>query len=546
MRENGRFKRGSFPRAGGLTPVAMKKSLLCAALAGVVLGAIVVGCAKKKEAEAPVAVKPSEPKKDTVVLVDAPGRSRHFAAVNRELELGGTMYGYVDIDGDVLKLAGGIKEFAENAAKAQPQAAPFLKQDFRALFEQLGLDDVKAVGLSSVPEGDGYFRNRVFFLTPGGRHGLLAGLGGKPGPFAKVKLAPADVDFYSESEVDLAEIYKTVKAVVTKVGGETSSNLMEEKIKEAGEAAAISLLSFVNDWKGHTALVLRLDPERNFALPAFTIPQPSMLICADGLAGTIEPMLQKSPMLKAKVEGARRTYSLARPLPMPGIDPVFVLDGTTFYFATSTAFMDECLSQKAGLEQSPDFQQALKHVGNEGNGLAYASPKLFTRLRDLERMNPNLPADQKQLLHVVLQNIPQPPRPLITVRTNLPDGILVKSHWNRSLKQDVAMVAVYNPITIGFLAAMAIPAFQKVRATSQQKAVLNNLRQLAAAADQFYLENGVDHTTFDQIVGPDKYVKRIVPVVGEDYSKLVFKTGLPLVVRLPDGRVVRYPLGGER
>ena len=46
-------------------------------------------------------------------------------------------------------------------------------------------------------------------------------------------------------------------------------------------------------------------------------------------------------------------------------------------------------------------------------------------------------------------------------------------------------------VIIGLLAAMAIPAFQKVRTASQDKAVLNNMRQLASGADQYYLENGV-------------------------------------------------------
>ena len=36
-------------------------------------------------------------------------------------------------------------------------------------------------------------------------------------------------------------------------------------------------------------------------------------------------------------------------------------------------------------------------------------------------------------------------------------------------------------VIIGLLAAMAIPAFQKVRQSSQDKAVLNNARQLSAA-----------------------------------------------------------------
>lgn len=548
MRENRGFKKGSFRGPADCSLLTMKKSLLFAALTGVMLGAILAGCAKKKEADAATpspapspAPTPVAPRKDTVVLVDAAERSRHFAAVHRQLELGGTMYGYVDVDGDVEKLAVGLQGFAENLAQTQPEVAPFLKQDFSALFAELGLGDIKAVGLSSVPEGDGYFRNRVFFHTPGGRRGLLAGLGGKPAAFTKARLAPADVDFYSEAETDLGQVYKTAKAIVAKVGGEPSSSLMEEKIRAAGEMASIPLLSFLNDWKGSTALIVRLDPEKNLRLPQLVIPQPSLLICGDGLASVVEPLLQKSPMLKATKEGDRRTYALAQPLPIPGIDPVFVLDGNTLYFASSRAFMDECLNQQAGLDQSPEFQDALRQVGAEGNGLVYASPRLFARLHELEKLNPQLPPDEKRVLQLVMSNVPKPPRPLISARTNLDDGILVKAHWNRSLKQDVAMMAVYNPVTVGVLAAMAIPAFQKVRHASQEKAIMNNLRQLAAAADQYCLEQGVDTCTFEQIVGPDKYVKTIQSVAGEEYGHLRFKVGYGVAVYTADGLQVRYP-----
>ena len=41
---------------------------------------------------------------------------------------------------------------------------------------------------------------------------------------------------------------------------------------------------------------------------------------------------------------------------------------------------------------------------------------------------------------------------------------------------------------IGLLAAIAIPNFVKARATSQQNACINNLRQIDAAAQQFALE----------------------------------------------------------
>src|SRR5882672_8505532 len=72
-------------------------------------------------------------------------------------------------------------------------------------------------------------------------------------------------------------------------------------------------------------------------------------------------------------------------------------------------------------------------------------------------------------------------------------------------------------VIIGMLAAMAIPGFQRVRTASQDKAVLNNARQLAAAADQYYLENGVTTVNQANLIGPTSYVKALTPAAQETY-----------------------------
>jgi type IV pilus assembly protein PilA len=76
------------------------------------------------------------------------------------------------------------------------------------------------------------------------------------------------------------------------------------------------------------------------------------------------------------------------------------------------------------------------------------------------------------------------------------------------------MIAV---VIIGLLAGMAIPGFQKVRLASQDKAVLNNARQLAAAADQYMMENGVGFAVYSDLVGATNYVKSIDLVANERY-----------------------------
>ena len=46
-------------------------------------------------------------------------------------------------------------------------------------------------------------------------------------------------------------------------------------------------------------------------------------------------------------------------------------------------------------------------------------------------------------------------------------------------------------VIIGLLAAMAIPAFNKVRQSSIEKTMTNDAKQLASAANQYFMENGV-------------------------------------------------------
>lgn len=75
-------------------------------------------------------------------------------------------------------------------------------------------------------------------------------------------------------------------------------------------------------------------------------------------------------------------------------------------------------------------------------------------------------------------------------------------------------------VIIGLLAAMAIPAFQKVRQSSLEKTVVNDARQIGGAAQQYFLENGVtqvdvsSNTSTGILSGPlTEYIRSISPKV---------------------------------
>jgi len=98
-----------------------------------------------------------------------------------------------------------------------------------------------------------------------------------------------------------------------------------------------------------------------------------------------------------------------------------------------------------------------------------------------------------------------------------------------------AMV-VGEAISVGWM-------FHEVRLTSQNGAIEGNLHQLDGATDQYFLETpDAVQVSYDDIVGPQRYVKQINSVVGEDYQGLfpVSRDHEDLVVPLPDGRKIIF------
>lgn len=115
--------------------------------------------------------------------------------------------------------------------------------------------------------------------------------------------------------------------------------------------------------------------------------------------------------------------------------------------------------------------------------------------------------------------------------------------WMKSLEFRQAAPAVANEVIEFALRqqTQVAAAYEKIRRSSLEKAMLNNLRMLSAAADQYFLEHGVEKVTLDQLVGPDKYIRSLTAADGEDYGKLDLSQGVtPWKITSASGITVTY------
>jgi prepilin-type N-terminal cleavage/methylation domain-containing protein len=94
---------------------------------------------------------------------------------------------------------------------------------------------------------------------------------------------------------------------------------------------------------------------------------------------------------------------------------------------------------------------------------------------------------------------------------------------NRSIKAFTLVEIMIVVVIIGLLATLSLPAILKARANSQRNAIVNNLRQINSAAQQYMFENGVVQAALTELVGTEttKYIKTLNPIAGEIYTGLI-------------------------
>ena len=154
---------------------------------------------------------------------DGPDKQR-FDEVAGQLDLGGVLYGYVSVDGDLSGLAKFVNSFMSGMKEIDKGVSAHIPDvDIEALMKISGLDSISALGLSSIQTDQG-FRNKVYLHSPNELRGFLSMFGNEAKEFEVLKLAPSGTDFVVQQEVKLKTFYNEV--VLGALGGSPEQGTM--------------------------------------------------------------------------------------------------------------------------------------------------------------------------------------------------------------------------------------------------------------------------------------------------------------------------------
>jgi len=454
-----------------------------------------------------------------------------FETVAKQLDLGGVLYGYVSVDGDLSAIGAYVKSFMDGM---RPLAHDVPQVDVPAILKVSGLDAISAVGFSS-KSVEGGFRNKSYLYTPKGRRGLLRMLGGESKPFDVVKLAPAGSDFVFEQDLNLKVVYESIQeALVAGMGeqGALFKAMMDGAVNQPlPPPIPFTMKKVLADLDTQISVIIDADLDKKISLThpdAEGLQSPLMRAAvlidelgwvADELAKILEPMLahptERPPAkivrnpnwvgVQLAIEPEQYSVMDAEILELFGsTNPVLVHHRPSgkLVLASGLEFAENLFIPKPNLEDDPDFRKTMVGLPMKGTAITYASPALFSALREVleSAMDvEDLGGAEGLILNTFLKLfLPKNVRGEGSVTTNSKDGILTVSNSAHSHKANIVSSAaspLLMAITAGFGALQPVLMMDDVEAVHDHE--------------------GHDHEQFLELEQLDPGLKKPIPQRGD-------------------------------
>ena len=377
---------------------------------------------------------------------------------------------------------------------------PMLPPEVRALFQGIGLDGARTVGLRLGARGRALV-GTFFIQTQGERRGLLKALASPPIDKSLLRLAPRDAAIAWAMNVEPGELYDAVAGLIHAI---TAARLLEgADVRGAiGAFEAKAGLSLRRDLFGALGRGTVITTSgRSILFPTLIVSQaardPDRF---DRAVGKLVPFLdalikgeagpQSGAVLKTVQFGGHTIRYLAMPgVPVP-LAPCYARAGGRIVFALAPVHLKDYLvfldKGEPSILDHPGYQELARLVPPNAVSVAYTD------------IGESL-VQAYGLLGPLVASLPQaiPNSPVAVDLVNLPSKRVLRKHLFGGisytyLADDLIVYESHSPVGLApagaptvfagaFLAGLALPAVVSAREEARRVVSMSNLRQLSAA-----------------------------------------------------------------
>lgn len=511
------------------------------------------GCQPQKGDDSGVPMAPEE------------SRSPAFEPVAAELSLGGDMYVFWDMTrmaeqfGDAFPaLMEGFTTMPGMDQEAYESFEKISKIDWSEFLTDLGFAEHTAIGMSAYRMRNGNYRNQSILYLPEGYEGLMRFYSGEMGSLEdELKLAPADTDIFYSFGMNLNELKPVIGELIGKYAGKEFEHKFNEGLQQALPKENITMADIWERLPTRVTFVGKVADMTIYPFPAspegmMQLPKLEFVLALQGNSAFWRELIDKQlpPSFEKEDLGSTTLVLSPEGMRLPGeLSPCLGFDSENdrLYLASSPAYIKSALGDSPRLSTQPAYAQATEGLRTEDAlDMLFLSSNAYSKIAATRE---SLTASQPfagfsiNLYSMYFPILTAGPHDSATARVMLrtDKGLISEENWAYpSSMAGLSMGSGSQTVVVtGLLAAMAIPAFNKVREQSREKAIVNNLRQVASAGQQYILEEGASSVSYDKLEGV--YFPSINPVAGEDYTGLeVSEEGGTLTVTTAGGEEVSY------
>jgi hypothetical protein len=483
----------------------MKKLLLTTCVVPIILGTLALsGCGK------------SEPSSGSGsgMKLRASANKNSFREVTSKLDAGGDIYLYLSTEQLVARLSEQVGSWRE-IVQALPELEAGQRQDIGRGFDivtrvikESGIEDFSGLGMSSIALETNFYRTTVFLHHyPEAGNGFLWNIGGsKAHPLTALDLLPANTALASFSDVDLPLLWSVIKKEVARSEFVEAKDFLAKVPTEFEQATGMNWEKTLNSLGGEFGLAITLDDSKKTSLPVPGMEEPleipgvgvvlAIKVNDDTIFNRIEQALTNTPINVERVDkNGLKMRTMVVPLPLPiALRPSIAANSGYIFIASTDTLIEEMLAVKAGqrpgLKGTDEFKRLSREIPTEGNRFTWLSERFGRNFSEIQERvvaaRADLPPDQQKWLRSMLGGTH--PAFCYSVTTTINEGSLTIANGNQNPGKVFLASAIAIP-ALAVLPAMALPAFTKARSTAKEHACMANLRTIAAAKNQWALEN---------------------------------------------------------